>query len=355
MATDQHGDPDGRRRARDRALKLGEANHVADVLRALATDARFPVDVLAEWQARLATLERIEWQRADGRVDSRRKHSLRAASTTADPALVNLLFIDESGVAWPKPGKQNDVLALGAIALSQEVADEYCEVIRELKLVHFGHANAVLHEPAVRKHDGLFYFGGDQGAQDAFHHDYVKVLNGLDFVVFGSAVRKASLTGPILLKSADHYFPSDTYGIAIHLLMERYTDYIATRPDRTVGKIFFEAQGPKEDASHQLEYARLLVNGTQWVAATEFQHLLQPGVAFLPKKSCHPMELADLVAREIFEWVGSDCAQRSNMWNMLSAKIYRRDDRLRGKFGVKIFPDSDIREQIVAHRQNRGN
>ena len=31
-------------------------------------------------------------------------------------------------------------------------------------------------------------------------------------------------------------------------------------------------------------------------------------------------------------------------------KIYRRGDGRMGKFGAKVFPDSDIRDRVEAHR-----
>lgn len=63
------------------------------------------------------------------------------------------------------------------------------------------------------------------------------------------------------------------------------------------------------------------------------------------------MELADLVARELYEWVYSGCQSNSDLWQCLSRKIYVRDSGLRGTFGVKVFPDYDVREHILMHRR----
>ena len=37
-------------------------------------------------------------------------------------------------------------------------------------------------------------------------------------------------------------------------------------------------------------------------------------------------------------------------WDVWQSKIYSRDDAMMGKFGIKIFPDIDIRDLIEEHR-----
>lgn len=61
------------------------------------------------------------------------------------------------------------------------------------------------------------------------------------------------------------------YAVAIAMLLERFVDFLAMQPANLLGRVTFESQGPREGAYHQLEYARTLVDGTQWVAAAHFQ------------------------------------------------------------------------------------
>ena len=119
--------------------------------------------------------------------------------------------------------------------------------------------------------------------------------------------------------------------------------------------ITLESQGPKEDALHQLEYARLLLGGTQWVPPSAFQQTIEPGARFVPKSGSHPTELADMFARDLFEWVRQGCTGDPKRWSRFSPKIYGRGNRSMGTFGVKVFPDSDIREQVERHRMVSGN
>jgi hypothetical protein len=57
-----------------------------------------------------------------------------------------------------------------------------------------------------------------------------------------------------------------------------------------------------------------------------------------------------MVARDLYEWIRGDCIVSPGRWGILSRKIYWRGDGRMGKFGVKVFPDADIRELIDAHR-----
>ncbi len=115
-----------------------------------------------------------------------------------------------------------------------------------------------------------------------------------------------------------------------------------------------ESIGSREDAEHQLEYARLLLEGSQWIPDSVFRNDLETGLRFVPKQGSHPCELADMFARELYEWIRGDCDVTPMRWDLFSKKMYCRGDGQMGKFGVKVFPDSDIRDRIEAHRLRCG-
>ena len=39
-------------------------------------------------------------------------------------------------------------------------------------------------------------------------------------------------------------------------------------------------------------------------------------------------------------------------WSEIAHKVYWRGDGMMGTFGIKVFPDTDIRDQIEAHRKD---
>ena len=67
-------------------------------------------------------------------------------------------------------------------------------------------------------------------------------------------------------------------------------------------------------------------------------------------RSVPKVELSDMLARDVFEWIRSDCKTGPRRWGLWGDKFYRRSDLRMGKFGLKVFPDSDIRDRVEAHR-----
>ena len=171
------------------------------------------------------------------------------------------------------------------------------------------------------------------------------------FVAFGAGIRKEAFAKEFVASGIDPYLSTDVYAVAILMLIERYIDFLATQSVRRLGRVIFESQGTVEDATHQLEYARLLLDGSQWVPDSAFRGWLEAGLRFEPKRGSDQMELADMFARDLYEWIRDGCETTPKWWNLFSKKIYCRDDGTMGKFGVKVFPDSDIREKIEKHRQ----
>ena len=231
-----------------------------------------------------------------------------------------------------------------------EAIEAYCAAADSVKSGFFGRTDITFHEPSMRRRDGPYYFNNDKGKQLAFDEAINHLVVESDFLVFGVGIRKTAFQERFVESGIDPYLPTDMYSVAILILLERYVDFLAHDPTKRLGRVTFESQGPKEDALHQLEYARILVQGTQWVSGTAFRNWLETGLRFTPKSGSDPSELADMTARDLYEWVRGDCIGSPGRWDILSRKIYWRGDGRMGKFGVKVFPDADIRESVESHR-----
>ena len=79
-----------------------------------------------------------------------------------------------------------------------------------------------------------------------------------------------------------------------------------------------------------------------------------PAVRYTPKRASAVMELADIVAREVCERARSGCTVEPKFWDVVSPRFYARGDFSMGKFGLKIFPDRNIRDLVEAHRERFG-
>ena len=235
--------------------------------------------------------------------------------------------------------------------MSPREVERYVERADALKGQFFDPADITFHEPAMRRHEQAYYFSGDKGKQAEFDEAINELVMTTEFVVFGAAIRKDAFAKEFTDSGLDPYLPANPYAVAITMLLERYVDYLLVSGERRhMGRVTFESQGAREDAEHQVQFARLLLDGTQWVPESAFQQAIQPGATFVPKSGSHPTELADLFARDLYEWTRSGCRTEPLRWSTFTRKMYCRDDGKNGKFGVKIFPDSDIRELVEAHR-----
>lgn len=240
--------------------------------------------------------------------------------------------------------------------MTPEAAAAYVAAANELKRHFFDTPEVTFHEPQMQRHETVFRFGGDAAKQRAFCEALNDVIRRAEFVAFGVAIRKAEFRA-FMSGAGDSYLPWDVYSVAIHLLLERYVDHLAATAGRHMGRVTFESQGPLEDAQHQMAYTDLLVTGTQWVPDSGFRNWLETGARFVPKAGSHGTELADMLSRAIYEWARDGCMPTDDnpRWAILSEKIYRRGDMRMGKFGIKVFPDSDIRDRIEAQRDSLGS
>jgi hypothetical protein len=344
------GDPEGRRVARRRSHLLAEAGRVSRTLELLLERAGHPAGTARSLTGELREAEQIQVLKAEGHVESRRRFKGGPARPVAAPDRW-LLYVDESGKAFPSA---TDFFALGAVAMTGAEADRYRTRADELKDRYWGHHGLTFHEPFMRHHDGDYYFEGDAAHQAEFDADVDQLVRDTQFTVFGVGIRKRAFS-EFVLAGSDPYLPFDVYAVAIQMLLERFVDFRAMNGgERTRTKVLLEAQGPREDAEHQSVYADVLLHGTQWVPEAAFQQWLETGVLFPTKHGSDPMELADMVSRDIYEWVESGCLSSPGRWGLLTDRTYSRGDRMQGKFGVKVFPDSDIREAIEAHRRGGG-
>jgi len=350
MASVQRGDPAGRRVARRRASLLAEAGRLGRALTGLLDEAEFDPTACSELLEAIRSQEQIELLRGYGRIESRKRFKGHSGHPLLEDRPTSNLHVDENGKSFPEPLEAPTFFALGAIAIAEEDVAAYCVAADEIKHRFFGTVDITFHEPAMRSHDGPYWFAGDGGRQLEFDRAIDRLVADTDFLAFGTGIRKQAFEQQFVTTGIDPYLPTDAYSVAIIILLERYVDFLATSPTKRLGRVTFESQGPREDAYHQLEYTRTLLEGSQWVPSSAFRGWLETGLRFMPKSGSSPMELADMFSRDLYEWIRGDCGVTPKRWDLFSEKVYCRGDGQRGKFGVKVFPDSDIRDRIETHR-----
>lgn len=301
---------------------------------------------------RLSTMEKSVSGRGAGKTQGRRRYrAKRGRGRPRSPATEFCLFIDESG-SWLPPTEMDcdDWFALGAVAMSRDAVNRYTAAADETKVAYFGDQQITFHEPQMRRGELKFGFGGDKSRMQRFATTVDLLVSEAEFTAFGVGIRKRELWNRALTGQLDRYLPEDPYALGLHLLLERFVDFLAYHPDRPRASIFMESQQTHQDALHQLTVAQTIVQGTEFVAPQAFQRFLKPGVEFVVKQGTHPTELADMLARDVFEWIRSDCSQDPPRWILFQNKFYKRGDLRKGKYGLKVFPDSDIVPEIERNR-----
>lgn len=356
--TPRAGDPEGRRLARRRAAILAEAEQVGRVLEILLDRAGMPTTTVTELIRSLGAQQRRQLQVANGRIESRTRFTSRGGQPLQRHLPVNTLYVDESGTSHVPRGDTPEYFALGGIAIGDGESDRYRIAADTIKRDFFGRTDFQFHDPYMRNRTQTrhvdYSFSRDAMKQQAFDDAIGELLEHTEFVAVGVCIRKNAFDREFVQSGLDPYLPFDVYSIAMTLLLERYVDAIAYTQPESMGRVRAESQGPREDAYHQIEYARLLLEGSQWVSEKAFQQHLQTGMIFSPKRNSDPAELADIFARDLYEWVRGGCTVKPKWWHIFNRKIYVRGDGRMGKFGVKVFPDADIRGAIDQHRINCG-
>lgn len=320
--------------------------HAAEVL---LRRAEFDTKACYEIIKAVTAQEQIELMRAHGRIEPRKRFKKHSTYALLEQRPRSFLYIDEGGRSFIDRYGKHSFFALGGVAMAEEEEDNYRVAADEIKLRFFGRKDITFHEPDMRFREGPFRFDSPQ-TQIAFDEALDELVSSTEFVAFGVGIRKRAFRKEFLETGIDPYLPTDAYSVAIVMLLERYIDFLAHSPVERFGRIVFEGQGAKEDAYHQMEYARTILDGSQWVPDKAFRNWLQPGLTFVPKRGSHPLEIADMLCRDLYEWVKRACRGSPKRWDIFSRKVYCRGDGMMGKFGVKVFPDSDIRDRVEAHR-----
>ena len=239
--------------------------------------------------------------------------------------------------------------------MTKDAVARYTAAADEIKMVFFEDPCITFHEPQMRRGVMRFDFRGDEAKGEGFGNAVDFLVSQAEFTAFAVGVRKRELTSDSVAMSRDAHLPAEPYALALHLLLERFVDYLAYHPDRPKASIIMESQEAHLDALHQQTVAETIAYGTQYVAPQGFQRFLKPGVEFVRKRGSHPTELADMLARDLFEWIRGDCLHDPLRWALFLEKFYKRGDLRQGKFGLKVFPDSDIVQQIARNRNRARN
>lgn len=279
------------------------------------------------------------------------------------------LLVDESGVAYDvRDDPQSDWFVLGAVAMTDDACDEYRANADQLKQEYFMEgASVVFHASEMRR-----AMSGGTGARGKYAlrpgKSWREVMRALDllverteFTAFGVVIRKWVFHQEFTETGKDPFLPRETYWLALHLLLERFLVFLASAGGSPIGSLTLESQNPEMDARHQVSIAETIAYGTRWVSPQPLQLDIRPGVTFMGKQASHPLELSDALANLLYQWVSSEFYANKRprlgkygtpqLWESFCSKFHQEGDLRRGRFGLKVFPDSGLEELLDQHRK----
>jgi hypothetical protein len=345
-------DPDGKRRSRLKAALLEESlvllHHVKSRLESADSTHLSTVLELLRDLRREAQGER---SRAEGHLAPRKKYKGRSPHLALESGrgLISL-YLDESGkdnVSLEQP-----IFVLAGVALSDADSEDFMKKSNQLKRDYHLPIETTLHASKIEKCIRPFDFEGNVERHAQFRESVRELVRQTPCVLVASIIRKVELDRFSKSNEATLNLPPDLYEMALTLVAERFVDFLYS--DNTLkpcGKLVFESIGSLEDAKHQRAFSELLISGSEFVSDGCFRGWLQPGCDFRPKSGSSPLELADQAGRSMLQWARSNFSMDHEFLRDWSQKIHVRDDGLQGKFGVKVFPDDDIRQKVLEIRR----
>jgi len=238
-----------------------------------------------------------------------------------------IVFVDESGdhslesinADWPVFVLCFCIFRVG------DYTDAVTPAIRRLKCKTFGHDLVILHEHDIRKKKGAFS-RLNQEAREAFMGELTDVIAATGMTIIAVVIDKVR-------HKTKYVRPEHPYHLAMQFGLERVHHFLRIQGQADAQTaVIFEARGPKEDQSLELEFRRVCDG------ANRYRRPLPLSVVVADKKTnSEGLQLADLTARPIGLHVLRP-EQPNRAWDILRTKLFAGDRNCIEGNGLKVFP-----------------
>ncbi|MDW8267199.1 MAG: DUF3800 domain-containing protein [Gemmataceae bacterium] len=240
-----------------------------------------------------------------------------------------IAFFDECGDhSLTKIDEQFPVFVLCTVVVEREAyARTIIPEMSAFKLRYFAHEGITLHSHDIRKAKGPFSILKEAQVRKRFIDDISSTINGLQFTLFVTAIRKDTLR--------DRYDDRarNPYDVALEYSFERILHFLESQKE-TALPVIAEARGKNQDNKLLASFHRLMTKGTFYHGAERFRKLTCP-ISFQGKQdNIAGLQLADLCAYPVARKLLNPAAK-----NRAYAVIERKFYRCGNVFGLKEFPE----------------
>jgi hypothetical protein len=201
-----------------------------------------------------------------------------------------LCFFDETGDHELNKIDQNfPVFVLTAIVLPiQKYTQHIVPRVLELKYKYFPDEGVILHSRDIRKSGGRFKLLQNETIRNQFMNDLTDLMSQLNYEIVICIIDKKKLVE----KYDGNAF--NPYELSLKVILERVCYIVSTRKVGLVNCIF-ESRGGKEDKTLELEFYRILNEGTEFMAPDEFNKCRYTITLLKKELNIIGIQLADLV------------------------------------------------------------
>lgn len=240
------------------------------------------------------------------------------------------MFLDESGDHNLKVIDPNHpVFALvGCVFEENYYKGAANKKVNDLKIKYFNSTEVILHSRDVRKQETKpFLILRQKEVRENFYQDLNNLITNLYLTVITSVIDKNKLREQYGNHSSNPYY------LSLGFIMERYAIHL--REKGGTGLMIIESRNPTDDNLLYIAYSKIMLQGTGFMKADEFQKRIKD-LVFIPKKENeNGTQFADLIAYPIATHILPNRDKRA--FEIIKTKIRSKKGEISG-YGLKIFP-----------------
>lgn len=269
-------------------------------------------------------------------VHPRHRHTATQAAEIASNRGRSIVFIDECG-----NHRSHDhyfpYFSVAAVVINDEDYANVQQRWRDWRYEYMREPERATHEPKMRMQN-LGYSLKNGKSVDVAQSSLNNLLMDLPFHLVASVLDHREFSVQYGRSTVDEFLPRDAYLMSITFALERVAHLLHHGMGDRLARVLADSRERSNDARLQMEYQRLQIEGTLFLAPEWFRHQFDAFMRFLPRTDDEVgLQIADLMARPVAEKY-KDPSSSPLRWDVAKAKLYQGGADTRPAWGLKLFP-----------------
>ena len=255
------------------------------------------------------------------------------------------LYVDEVGTddVTHVTDDNNRYLSLTGVAMTQRTArDELDQKFSWIKKAVFDHDHddpLIFHRSDIVKRKRAFGVLLNAEKCDLFDRAIFRAMEGTEYCVITVMVDKLGMV------KQPNWKNQHPYHYLMEILIEKYVQLLERKDAE--GDVMPEARQGKKDVHLQIEFERVLANGTHFVGSSRMERITSTKLKFRPKSAnISGLQLADLIAHPSHMYLRSVRGHQVTLGQyakrvsdlLVASKFDRSHSGTISGYGTKWFP-----------------